>query len=63
MIEPARRQRHLECEFLQDVLGVVGRAQSFDEVAQMRRAIVAQTALDEPASFSRRRRGGDQPEG
>jgi hypothetical protein len=29
----------------------------------MRRAIVAQTALDEPASFSRRRRGGDQPEG
>ncbi|MCY1556630.1 hypothetical protein D9M68_933950 [compost metagenome] len=61
--EPASRQRHLECEFLQDVLGVVGRAQSFDEVAQMRRAIVAQTALDEPASFSRRRRGGDQPEG
>ncbi len=59
--QPARRQGHLESEFLQDVLGVFGRAQPFDEVAQMRRTILAETALDEAANFSRRRRGGSKP--
>nr|WP_292072292.1 hypothetical protein [Brevundimonas sp. UBA7534] len=61
--EPAGRQRGLEGELLQDIFGVFVRPQPFEEVTKVRRAIVAQAALDKASNLGRRCRAGGQSGG